>query len=167
MSQSAPVHPHQYDQRIPAQESCTPEMTALITDRHINFGSIKLVLTIPFLPLGHLETLKNNPSKGFKQFFQLEGHQPQRRDNETHTGLAVQKPFCSQWKRVLDAHSSSFVFCAAICRSCRVEGVCARQESIGTIGIAGAGGSWSGSSGAIWAWWQAKLSTAGTLGKCK
>lgn len=76
-----------------------------------------------------------------------------RVDNNSQAGLQFQKPFCSQWENVLDTYSSSFVLYVAICASCRVAGsVCARRGSIGTIGIAGPGGSWSGSSGAIWAW---------------
>lgn len=73
----------------------------------------------------------------------------------------------AQWEHILDTHTSSFVLFFTICACRRVGQVCARLGSSGTIGIAEAGGSWSGSSGAIWAWWQAKLSTAGTLGKCK
>lgn len=126
-------------------------MTGLIGDKHIEFGSIKSVMTIHFLLSATWKLSKKSWERvqGISPAIQ---HQPQRRDNETQTGLVVQKPFLSQWEHVLDTHSSSFVLYVAICASCRVEGVCARQGSIGTIGIAGAGGSWSGSSGAIWAW---------------
>lgn len=128
-------------------------MTALIGDRHVEFGRIKSVTTVHFL-LSAAWILSKNKSRGKRLhgIFPAIQQQPQRRDNETQTGLVVQKPFLSQWEHVLDTHSSSFVLYVAICASCRVEGVCARQGSIGTIGIAGAGGSWSGSSGAIWAW---------------
>lgn len=95
---------------------------------------------------------KKNSRERVQGIFPAIQHQPQRGDNETQTGLVVQKPFLSQWEHVLDTHSSSFVLYVAICASCRVEGVCAREGSIGTTGIAGAGGSWSGSRGAIWAW---------------
>lgn len=127
-------------------------MTALIGDKHIGFGRIKSVMTIHFLLSAIWKLSKKKSREGVQGSFPAIQHQPQRGDNETQTGLVVQKPFPSQWEHVLDTHSSSFVLYVAISASCRMVGVCARQGSIGTIGIAGAGGSWSGSSGAIWAW---------------
>lgn len=121
-------------------------MTALIADKHIEFGS----MTIHFLLSATWKKKKSR--ERIRGIFPAIQPEPQRRDNETQTGLVVQKPFPSQWEHVLDTHSNSFVLYVAICASCRAEGVCARRGSIGTIGIAGAGGSWSGSSGAIWAW---------------
>lgn len=128
-----------------------PEMTAQIGDKHIEFGRIKSVATIRFL-LSATWKLSKKSRERVQGIFPAMQHQPQRGDNKTQTGLVVQKPFPSQWEHVLDTHSSSFVLYVAICASCSEEGVCARRGSIGTIGIAGAGGSWSGSSGAIWAW---------------
>lgn len=106
-------------------------------------------MTIHFL-LSATWIVSNKSGRRVQGSFPAIQHQPQRGDNETQTGLKVQKPFLSQWEHILDTHSSSFVLYVAICTSCRV--VCARQVSIGTIGIAGAGGSWSASSEAIWAW---------------
>lgn len=125
-------------------------MAVLIADKHIEFGSIKSAMTIHFLLSATWKLKKSR--KRVQGIFPAIQPQPLRRDNETQTGLVVQKSLPSQWEHVLDTHFSSFVLYVAICASCRVEGVCARQGSIGTIGIAGARGSWSGSSGAIWAW---------------
>lgn len=46
-----------------------------------------------------------NLGKGVKGSFPAIQHPPQRGDNETQTGLKVQKPFLSHWEHVLDAHS--------------------------------------------------------------
>lgn len=147
------------------RERRTAEMTTLIRDRpFLNLAELNqrrlCAFFRPLLGESHI-----NLGKGVEGSFPAIQHPPQQGDNETQTGLKVQKPFLSHWEHVLDAHSSSFVLYVAICAGCWA--VCARQVSAGTIGITGAGGSWSASSEAIWAWWQAKLSTAETLGTCK
>lgn len=135
--------------RIPAEKSCIPEMKVLIGDKHIEMGRIKSEMTFHFL-LSATSIPSNISGNSIRGSFPAMQDQPQRRDNETQTGLKVQKPFLSQWEHILDTHSSSFVLYVAICTSCRV--FRARQVSIGTTGIVGAGGSWSASSEAIWAW---------------
>lgn len=46
-------------------------------------------------------------AEGGRGGFPAAQQRPQRGDNETQTGLKVQKPFLSQWEHILDTHASS------------------------------------------------------------
>lgn len=106
------------------QNTCagTPHRRDDNTDRKtlFDFRGINSAMAVHFRPAAAWR-VSHKSERGWgggEGSFPAIQHLPQRGDNETQTGLKVQKPFLSHWEHVLDAHSSSFVLYVAICARC-------------------------------------------------